>query len=579
MTIVRALNDTATQIVGARGSAVETARGRLMVMSMMFLLAFAGIAGRVSYLCLWQEGAEPRFEALHAAGDASSAVLAAGRADITDRNGVLLATTLETMSLYADPKLISQPAAVAADIKKLFPDTDEADLAKKLDGKGRFVWVRRGLSPKEIASVNALGHPGLNFRSESRRFYPQESLTSHIVGYTDVDGSGLAGVEHSMDDILKKGGSAVALTIDVRFQHALRREVLKAFNAFTAKGAAGVIVDVKSGDILAAVSLPDFDPQDIAAASDEEKFNRFAMGVYEMGSTFKTFSTSVLLDQVDGSLNQHFDASHPLKRGRYTISDYHAQNRNLSLPEIFMYSSNIGTALMGEKIGTARLKEFYTQLGFTKPVPMEDMAEKGAPLVPNPWRDINTLTATYGHGIAVTPLHLIRAFAGIVNGGTLPALHIVQGQHDEMRPRIISEETSAKMRELLRLVVTHGTGGKADAPGAMMAGKTGTAEKIGPGGYAKDKLVSSFIGTFPADNPQYAVLIAVDEPHGIKESYGFATAGWVAAPGVGKVASTIMDLTNMAAANPADDAVVEREMTRYIELAPKDMHQLTAFER
>ena len=576
MTITRALNDTATQIVGSRGSAVETARGRLMVMAVMFVAAFAGIGSRVSYLCLWQEGAEPRFEAIHAGVDPS--VLAAGRADIMDRNGVLLATTLETMSLYADPKLMNDAAAISVDLKKIFPDIDEAETKKKLSGKSRFVWLKRGLNPKEIAAVNALGHPGLNFRSESRRFYPQESLTSHIVGYTDVDGGGLAGVERSMDEKLKRGGTPVKLTIDVRYQHALRRAMEKSVTAFTAKGAAGVIVDVQSGDILAAVSTPDFDPQNVGAASDDQKFNRFALGVYEMGSTFKTFSTAALLDKVDSRLGQNFDATKPLKRGRFTISDYHPEKRVMSLPEIFMHSSNIGTALMGEKIGTDKLKSFYTDLGFMKPVPI-DLSERASPLVPNPWREINTLTATYGHGIAVTPLHLVRAFSGIVNGGALPALLIIAGERDESRLRVVSFETSEKMRHLLRLVVTHGTGGKAEVPGAMMAGKTGTSEKSVGGGYAKDKLVSSFIGTFPADNPRYAILISVDEPHGNKESYGYATAGWVAAPAVGAVAGTIKNLENLPSADPQHDMVVETEMSRYIQLEPKALKKLAAFER
>jgi cell division protein FtsI (penicillin-binding protein 3) len=578
MSFVHAINDTATQIVGARGSAVETARGRLMFMGLFFVLIFMGIGARVSYLCLWQEGAEPRFESLRAGGD-SSAVLAAGRADITDRNGVLLATTLETMSLYADPKLVVQPDAVAADLKKVFPDINEADLKDRLSGKSRFIWIHRGLTPKEIAAVNALGHPGLNFRSESRRFYPQESLTAHIVGYTDVEGTGLAGVEHSMDELLKKGGAPVALTIDVRFQHALRREVAKAVQEFSAKGASGLIVDVNSGDILAAVSLPDFDPQDIGSASDDAKFNRYALGLYEMGSTFKTFALSALLDQVNGSLNQYFDASKPIKVGKYSITDYHAQNRKLSLAEVFMYSSNIGTALVGEKVGTDRLRDFYTRLGFMAPVPIDQIPESAAPLTPNPWLPISTMTVSYGHGIAVTPLHLIRAFAGIVNGGTLPMLHLVKGEKDEIRTRIVSEETSQKMRELLRLVVTHGTGENADAPGSMMAGKTGTAEKNGPGGYIHDKLVSSFIGTFPADHPKYAILISVDEPHGTKKSYGYATAGWVAAPGVGAVASTMMNLDYMPPADPKDDAVFASDVARYIQTDSKDLRKLAAFER
>lgn len=577
MTIVRTLHDTATQIVGTRGSAVETARGRLMVMGLIFALVYGGIAARVSYLCLWQEGAEPRFEAMVGNGD-RAATLAAGRADIVDRNGVLLATTLETMSLYADPKLVADAPRIAQDLKTVFPDINVADITKKLESKSRFVWVRRGLSPHEIASINALGHPSLNFRSESRRFYPQQELVSHVVGYTDVDGSGLAGVERSMDGLLKKGGVPVALTIDVRFQHALRRAAAQAIADFTAKGAAGVIVDVQSGDILAAVSLPDFDPQDAGNAVDDTKFNRFALGVYEMGSTFKTFTTAALLDEIDPSLGQRFDATKSLKVGRFKISDYHAENRVMTVPEIFMHSSNIGTALMGEKIGTERLKAFFTELGLTQPVPV-DLPERAAPLVPRPWRDVSTLTVSYGHGIAVTPLHLIRAFAGIVNGGTLPALHIVKGEKDEKRPRIVSEETSKKMRDLLRLVVTQGTGGKAEVPGAMIAGKTGTAEKNINGVYVRNKLVSSFIATFPANNPRYAIVIAVDEPNGNKKSYGYATAGWVAAPAVGAVAQTIVNLENMPPADPAADEAVAREMANFIAIEPKAEKKLASFER
>lgn len=572
------INDHAAQIVGARGSAVETARGRLMVMGLLFLIAYAGMAARVTYLCLWQEGAEPRYEAMRGTND-RSAVLAAGRADITDRNGVLLATTLDTMSLYADPKMVLEPARAAEDLKKIFPDINQADITKKLSGKQRFVWLRRGLTPKDIAAVNALGHPGLNFRSESRRFYPQESLTSHLIGYTDVDGTGLAGVERSMNDVLVKGGAPVQLTIDVRFQHALRREVAKAVHDFNAKGASGVIVDVNSGDILAAVSLPDFDPQDAGAASDDAKFNRYALGVYEMGSTFKTFAIAVLLDEVNGSYNQRFDATKPIRIGRFSITDYHAQKRVMTLPEVFMHSSNIGTALVAQTVGTDRLKSFYQKLGFFAPVPITDIPEKAAPLVPNPWLPVSTMTASYGHGIAVTPLHLIRAFSAIVNGGALPMLHIVKGEHDEVRPRMISEETSHKMRELLRLVVTHGTGSKADVPGAMIAGKTGTSEKNGPGGYIKDKLVSSFVATFPADKPKYAILISVDEPKGNKQSYGYATAGWVAAPPTGAVAKAIMALDSMPPADPKIDSAFAEDVAGYIQGEPKVTTKTAAFER
>lgn len=578
MTFVRALNEKATMLVGARGSAVETARGRLVFMGVMFALAFTAMSARVSWLCLLQDGAEPRFE-VSGVDTGNAAVLAAGRADIVDRNGVLLATTLDTISLFADPKLIADAKMVAHDLVKIFPEIDEAKLVEKLSGKGRFVWIERGVAPKAMEAVNALGHPGLDFRFENKRFYPQEDLTAHIVGYTGVDGEGFAGIERSFDDALRRNAKSLQLTIDVRYQHALRRAMADAMKKFSAKGAAGTIVDVHTGEVLAAVSLPDFNPQDVNAASDDAKFNRFALGVYEMGSTFKTFSTAALLDRVNADFGQTFDASKPLKRGRFTIKDYHAKNMVMTVPEVFMHSSNIGTALMGEKIGTPILKQFYSDLGFDKPVPIA-LSERAAPLVPSPWRDINTITASYGHGISVTPLHLVRAFSGIVNGGALPALHVVKGEHDEMRPRIVSEETSERMLRLLRLVVTHGTGEKADAAGAMVAGKTGTSEKNLGGKYVEDQLVSSFVGTFPADNPKYAILVSVDEPHGTKESYGYATAGWVAAPAVSSVVQSLMTLDNMAEADVAHDAAIEAEMSRYMPLENKAAKaQLASYER
>ncbi|MBU6235594.1 MAG: penicillin-binding protein 2 [Alphaproteobacteria bacterium] len=576
MRIVNTIKGTATMLVGARGSAVETARGRLVFMGVMFMFVFASLTARAGYLCVLQEGGEPRFET--AMADQNAAAMAAGRADIVDRNGVLLATTLQTISLFADPKLITDATAVASDLKAIFPDMDEAQVAQKLSGKGRFVWLERGVSPKDMEAVNALGHPGLDFRFESKRFYPQENLTSHIVGYTGVDGQGFAGVERSFEKQLKDSSKPLQLSIDVRYQHALRRAMATAMAKFTAKGAAGAIVDVQTGELIAAVSLPDFNPQDVNAATDDQKFNRFALGVYEMGSTFKTFSTAAYLDKLGGQFSNTFDASKPLRRGNFTINDYHAKNAILTIPEIFMHSSNIGTALMGEKVGTTVLKSFYSDLGFDKPVPIA-LSERASPLVPNPWRDINTVTVSYGHGISVTPLHLVRAFSGIVNGGVLPALHILKGEHDEMRPRVVSEDTSDRMRRLLRLVVTHGTGENANVKGAMVAGKTGTSEKILNGRYVEDQLVSSFVGTFPADNPRYAILVSVDEPHGTKESYGYATAGWVAAPAVASVVRSMMTIENMPVADGSHDAAIEEEMAHYMPIEMKEKAHLASFKQ
>lgn len=567
MTIFKTINEKATMLVAARGSAVETARGRLMFMAVIFALLFTGMVGRASYLCLWQEGAEPRFESV-AANQGNAAAVAAGRADIIDRNGVLLATTLETISLFADPKLITDPEKVASDLVSIFPSLDQQVVLKRLSGKGRFVWIERGVSPKAMEAVNALGYPGLDFRFETKRFYPQENLTSHIVGYTGVDGQGFAGIERSYEKVLKNSSKPLQLSIDVRYQHALRRAMAEAMQKFSAKAASGAIMDVQTGELVAAVSLPDFNPQEINAATDDQIFNRFALGVYEMGSTFKTFSTAVYLDRINPSFAQTFDARKPLRFGRHVINDYHAKNAVMTVPEVFMHSSNIGTGLMAEKIGTPVLKDFYSELGFDAPVPV-NLNERASPLLPRKWGDIHTVTVSYGHGISVTPLHIVRAFAGIVNGGTLPAIHLLKGEHDTMRPRLVSEQTSERMLKLLRLVVTHGTGEKAEVKGAMVAGKTGTSEKPVNGKYENDALVSSFIATFPADKPRYAILVSVDEPKGNKESYGYATAGWVAAPAVASVVRSMMAIENMPKADPAHDAAIAEEMAKYMPLENK----------
>jgi cell division protein FtsI (penicillin-binding protein 3) len=349
----------------------------------------------------------------------------------------------------------------------------------------------------------------------------------------------------------------------------------EAIEKFTAKGGAGLIMDVNSGEILAAVSLPDFNPLDINAANDDQKFNRFALGVYEMGSTFKAFTTAILIDRIDPSLSQIFDASKPIVRGRFRINDFRGKKTTLTLPEVFMHSSNIGTALMAEKVGTPVLKDFFKNLGLMQPVPI-DLPERAAPLLPNPWREISTITASYGHGMSVTPLHLIRAFASIVNGGTLPALHVVKDEKDEMRPRVISEKTSDEMRQLLRLVVTNGTAKSAIIPETLLAGKTGTSEKIVDGRYARKKLISSFIATFPADKPRYAVLISVDEPIGNKKSYGYATAGWVAVPAVAALTKSMVALDNIPPSGTFYDENLQTKMLEYMPLEKKEAEKKAA---
>lgn len=550
MSIVNRVRKLRIRIDGSKRSALDRAHGRIVLISLGFICLYLTVAARVFDLTILQ-GELPRMagttlERSHEP-EQKKAVM---RADIVDRNGVLLATSLETASLYADPMLIGDPVRAATALSKAIPGIVYGDALEKLQRKSRFVWLKRNLTPDEQSRILQLGEPGLEFKTEYTRIYPQGELTSHMVGYGSVDGEGLAGVERSFNDLLHKGGKPLALTLDVRLQHILRRETKQAIADFNARGGAGIIMDVVTGEILAATSLPDFDPQNPAAASKQQMFNNITLGVYEPGSTMKIFSTAALLELKKPHLDMTFETTKPLKVGRFTIRDYHPEPHSLNIPEIFMHSSNIGSALMGQMVGTAALKGFYDDLGLLSPVNVE-IDEKGRPLVPNPWRDISTLTVAFGHGLSVSPLQIVSASAAIMRGGTLVKPTIILDEalakgakrvssDDEVR--VVSPQTSHRMRQLMRLVVTQGTAKFANVPGYNVGGKTGTAEKIVGGRYDRKKQISSFMGFFPMEAPRYAVFIMVDEPVGNKKSYGYATAGWVAAPAAGRVIAAMAPL-------------------------------------
>lgn len=544
MSLVTRLRKARLRIDGSKRSALDMAHGRLTLIGLGFSILYLTVAARVVDLTILQ-GVLPRLNGAVAEQviEPEKRQVAVLRADITDRNGVLLATSLETASLYADPALISDPIRVATALSKAIPGIVYGETLEKLQRKSRFIWLKRNLTPEEQYRILELGEPGLLFETEYKRIYPQGELAAHMVGYGSVDGQGLAGIERSFDELLSKGGKPLALTLDIRLQHILRRETSRAIRDFSARGGAGVIMDVLTGEILAATSLPDFDPQNPSAASKDQLFNNITLGVYEPGSTMKIFSTAALLDLKNPGLGMTFDTSKPLKVGRHTIHDYHPENRPLTIPEIFMHSSNIGSALMGQMVGTEALRNFYKDLGMLDLVDIE-ISEKGRPLAPAQWRDINTLTAAFGHGISVSPLHIVAAASSIVRGGTLvkPTLILNEAQAkgaqnavNQSEIRIVSPQTSHRMRQLMRLVVTDGTAKQADVPGYNVGGKTGTAEKIVNGRYDRQKKISSFLGFFPMEAPRYAVFVMVDEPKGTKQSYGYATGGWVAAPAVGAV--------------------------------------------
>ena len=545
--------------VNVAGDTIEVARNRLTLGACVFALAFAVIGLRLVDLSLLRDGAEPRMP-MAAAGGA----LATERAEIVDRNGVVLATSIPTASLYANPHIVQEPADAARKLAKILPGTAEAELLAKLESDRSFVWLKRNLTPREQQAVNALGVPGLDFQREERRIYPQGDLTAHVVGYAGVDNIGLAGVEQYFDGVLRNG-DPVMLSIDVRLQRALRQELQATMEKFSAIGAAGIVMDVRTGEILSMVSLPGFDPNTPKTIDETSLFNRATLGVYEMGSTFKIFNTAMSLDSGKVTMGSSFDATAPIKIGGFTINDDHAQNRWLTVPELFKFSSNIASAKMALSVGIETQQAFFDKIGFLKAVKLE-LPESAAPLYPQTWRPINAMTIAFGHGMAVTPVHLAMGVSGVANGGVMQKPTLLR--RPEGAPlagkQIIAPATARNMRYLMRLVVEEGTGKKADVPGYQTGGKTGTSEKVGAhGGYKKKALLSTFAGAFPMSDPRYVIIVSIDEPKGIKESFGFATAGWVAAPAFAAMVNRIAALYGImpvedpaAAAKPKATAAV-----------------------
>ena len=509
------------------------ARGRLMVGFLMFLGAFGLMAIRTMELGLSTPVVERVAERKITVPPVKFA-----RADIVDRNGELLAVNLQTASLYAVPKDIKNPADVAAKLAEVLPGLSQADLEQKLSSRRSFIWIKRKLTPRQKWLVNAIGEPALQFQDEEDRLYPHGRLAAHALGYVDVDGNGIAGVEHYFEDRLAESArtnEALALSLDIRVQYALADELETAMRAHQAVGAAGLVMDVNTGEVIAMVSLPDFDPNNIRGVGEVERFNRVTKGVYELGSTFKTFTFANALDDGIATFEDGYDATKPLRISRFTINDDHPKKRYLTLPEIFAFSSNIGTAQMALDIGGDRQQEFLQSLGLLSPASLE-LTEVGAPMYPSTWRKVSTMTISYGHGIAVSPVQLATGISAMVNGGNInsPTLLRSEVNWSDGR-RVISPATSRQMRQLLRLAVTKGTGGRSDARGYRVGGKTGTAEKAVGGGYDRKALISSFMGVYPMDDPQYAVFALLDEPKGTKETFGYASGGWVAAPVVKNV--------------------------------------------
>ena len=529
----------------ARAERAYLARGRnrFRLACLAFALAFLLIGGRLVTLGFTGMGQG-------AAGlyDISSTV---HRPDILDRHGRLLATDIKGATLYADPAKVIDIDELAEQVTSVLTDVDAKTLRAKLRAGGRFVRIKRELTPKQQEEIHELGLPGLAFIEEYRRVYPMGTTASHVVGLVDVDNKGLAGIEKFIDDnpqLTMSDDQAVTISLDLGAQHVMREELSKAIKVYHAKAAAGIVMDVHSGEVLALASLPDYDPNRREQALDKDRLNRIGFGVYEMGSVFKVFTVAGVLDMGLASMRSHYDASSPIHYASFTIDDFHGQHRSLSVPEVFIYSSNIGAAKMALEMGVDRHRAFLKKLGLMSRVSTE-IGDSAAPIIPTHWQKLNTMTIAFGHGMSVTPIQLAASTLPLVNGGIAVApTFLPRSREDGMAggSRVLKSETSSAMLKLMRLNVLKGTGKRANADGYRVGGKTGTAEKVVGGHYSTSTLLTSFLSTFPTDAPEYLVLVMLDEPQRVAESSNQATAGVNAAPTAGKIIERIAPILGVA---------------------------------
>lgn len=558
---------------GATKEYLEIARNRLVLATVLFVFGFMAVGGRVIDLAVFKRMNEPPASARASTHDP----VAKGRADIVDRNGLIIATTLKTASLYADPKMILNAKEATEKLAKLFKDIPKSSIEEKLTSEKRFVWIKRHLTPREQFQVNALGIPGLNFQTDARRVYPMGNLFSHVSGYTDVDGQGISGVEKYFDNKLRTINEPFKISLDTKIQHTLRQELIAGITKHRAVGGAGVIMDAKNGEVLAMVSLPDFDPNNPTATPDIARFNRTSLGVYEMGSTFKIFNTAMALESGKVGLRNSYDVSEPIKiAGGFMIKDFKPEGKILTVPEIFVHSSNIGSAKMAIDAGTDVQKIFMKKIGMLEPASIE-LGEVGSPIWPKTWREVNTMTIAFGHGISVSPVQLVTGISAMVNGGILHHATILPTAANTTEGmRLISAETSDTIRKLMRQVVIRGTGTKAEASGYLVGGKTGSSEKVGSKGYEETSLISSFAGVFPINDPRYVVYVMVDEPKAAPDTYGYATGGWVAAPIVSKVVTRIAPILEIP---PQNESSTRLQQATQLDITPKlsGDHQLVSY--
>jgi cell division protein FtsI (penicillin-binding protein 3) len=524
------------------------ARARVGFAMLAFAAVYAVIAGR---LVMFAIGADAHGARHTAAQDA----IATARPDIVDRNGEVLATDVKAPSLFGEPRRIIDKDEAIELLTATLPDIDTAEVRDRLLSRKGFVWLKREITPKQQLEIHRLGIPGIGFLRENKRVYPTGNEVAHLIGLVNIDNQGIAGMEKWLDgnglaDLHRAGFATdrlqrpIELSVDLRVEHALRDELIKAKDKFHAKAASGLVTNVRTGEIVAMVSLPDFDPNNPKEAHDPDRINRLTTGVYEMGSTFKAFTLAMALDTGKYDLNSMWDARGPLHYGKFAIHDDEPKGRFLSMKEVFTFSSNVGAARIALSQGVDAHKAFLRKMGQLERLRTE-LPESASPIVPHHWGELNTITIAFGHGMAVAPLQAVMGVNALVNGGYLiPPTFMKRSEEEAMAlaKRVIKPETSEKMRFLMRLNAEVGTARKADVPGYYIGGKTGTAEKVINGRYAKKRVLTAFTGILPSDKPRYQVLIMLDEPQSLKETYGFITSGWNAVPTAGKVIARIAPL-------------------------------------
>ncbi|MCX7889090.1 MAG: penicillin-binding protein 2 [Rhodobacteraceae bacterium] len=539
-----------------RDRARARAEGRLLVLGLAFFAAFALVGLEMGRLAA-SEPVEPE-------SSTGGAAILAQRADIVDRTGRVLATNLLTHALYAQPAQMVDPERAATRLAAIFPDLDAAALLKDFTGKRKFIWIKRRISPEQMQMVHEIGDPGLLFGPREMRLYPNGPLAAHVLGGAGfgregVDSAeviGTAGVEKTFDSWLRdpaNGGASLVLSLDLSVQSAVEEVLAGGMRLMNAKGAAAILMDAHSGEIVAMASLPDFDPNTRPAippkkqAGDSPIFNRAVQGVYELGSTFKIFTVAQALELGLVNPATMVDTKEPFVWGRFRIHDFHNYGPQLSVTDVIVKSSNVGTAHIALMIGKDRQQDFLRRLGFFEPTPVELVeAPTGKPLLPQKWSDLSTLTISYGHGLSASPLHLAAAYATIVNGGLRVTPTILKQPNRQPGERVISPEVSAIMRDMLRQVVLRGTATIADVPGYDVGGKTGTADKPKPGGgYYDDKVITTFASIFPAKDPKYVLVVSLDEPVETSGTEQRRTAGWTSVPVAAEIIRRVAPLLGL----------------------------------